>query len=87
MEIAPISGIRVRPVIKTPSNEREISAVFDIDSLMPTGDDSYTGSGRQTSGGQDDDSQQDQTLESETKDEKTGQETARDQASGINFVV
>lgn len=82
MEIAPIPGIRVAPVVKTPPNEREVAAVFDITSIAHAGDDSYTGSGHQSAGGQDDDPEEN-TPQPEASSERPG----TDSASGVNFVV
>jgi hypothetical protein len=69
MEISPISGIRVMPVVKTPPAESDLSKVFDITNSSQAGDDSYSGSGKKA-GGQDEDDDEDK-LEDDT--ESTGQ--------------
>jgi hypothetical protein len=87
MEIAPIVGIRVVPVVKRPQNEREITAVFDVTSLTHTGDDSYTSNGRQSAGGQDDDTEDNNAQQDETPGESTGTGIAAVHAASVNFVV
>lgn len=68
MEIAPISGIRVMPVAKVPPADSKLSAVFDINALALTGQDTYKGSGRNSSGGQDNEDEDDLLVD---EDEET----------------
>lgn len=86
MEIAPIPGVRVTPVVKTPPSERDVAAVFDITSIAHAGDDSYTGSGHQSAGGQDDEPEE-QTPQSALAHEHAETESATDSGVSVNFVV
>jgi hypothetical protein len=61
MEIGPITGIRVLPVNRATPADPELSAVFDI-TLSRSGDDTYSGSGRQAAGGQDNESEEPEEL-------------------------
>ena len=61
MEIGPIAGIRIQPVSRSLPAAPELSAVFDI-ALSRSGDDSYSGSGRQAAGGQDNESDDTEEL-------------------------
>jgi hypothetical protein len=54
MEISPIAGIGLSRIAKVPPVEAGLSAIFDIENLSKTGDDSYSGNGRKAAGGQDD---------------------------------
>lgn len=86
MEIAPIPGVRVAPVVKTPPSERDVAAVFDITSIAHAGDDSYTGSGQQSSGGQDDDPEEEKPRV-EAASQRSGTADAADSVASVNFVV
>lgn len=55
MEISPIAGVRVLPLMKIQRPESEVSAIFDIENSSKAGDDTYSGSGRKAAGGQDED--------------------------------
>ncbi len=57
MEIGPITGIRAFPVMKIPSGEPQLSAIFDIENSASAGDDSYSGGGKKSSGGQNDENE------------------------------
>ena len=54
MEIGPIAGIRVMPMMKAPPVERELSAVFDIEGLARPVDDAWSGDGKKSAGEQED---------------------------------
>jgi hypothetical protein len=57
MEISPITGIRALPVMKTPSPDPELAAVFDISNYARIGDETYSPNGnRSSSGFEDEDS-------------------------------
>ncbi len=55
MEIGPIAGIRVLPVIKTRRTEQEISAIFDLENSSGPLDETSEQNGKTLAGGQDDD--------------------------------
>jgi hypothetical protein len=57
MEISPIPGIRSMPVVKVPPEDSDLSRVFDIVNSSKPGDDSYSGSGKKSTGGQDDETE------------------------------
>ena len=57
MEISPIPGIRSMPVVKTPPADSEVSRVFDIVNPSKPAGDTYSGSGKQSTGGQDDENE------------------------------
>jgi hypothetical protein len=57
MEISPIPGIRSMPVVKAPPVYSDLSRVFDIENSSKPGDDTYSGSGKKSSGGQDDENE------------------------------
>lgn len=86
MEIAPIPGVRVAPVVKTPPSERDVAAVFDITSIAHAGDDSYTGSGQQSAGGQDDEPEE-QAPPAEFAHKHAETESAADREVSVNFFV
>lgn len=54
MEISPIAGMRAMPVVKVPPADPELSPLFDIENSAGPRDDSYSGSGKNATGGQDD---------------------------------
>jgi hypothetical protein len=59
MEISPISGIRALPMIKaTPANS-ELTPLFDIENSPRAGDETFTSSNQNSSGGQDDEDLED----------------------------
>ena len=82
MEIGPISGIRVLPAVKVPPADSDLSRVFDIENSAKPGDDTYSGSGKKSSGGQDDESEEiDQGGE-----ESSGAPAPEDGSTGqVNF--
>jgi hypothetical protein len=83
MEIAPISGIRIMPVAKVSQAGSKLLAVFDINALALSGEDSYKGNGRSASGGQDNENEDDLFEEDEQE-----YATARRRAGGgINIIV
>jgi hypothetical protein len=63
MEISPICGIRGLPIVKTPPANPELTAVFDIESSSRTGDETYSSSNSNVSGGQDTDDLDDLLIE------------------------
>ena len=82
MEISPIPGIRSMPVVKTPPADSDVSRVFDIVNPAKPADDTYTGSGKQSSGGQDDENE---NLE-ESREVESPASTPDDEPSAqVNF--
>jgi len=63
MEISPVNGICALPVMKVPPADRGISAVFDIENSSRAGDETWSRSPNQSTGGQDEDP--DETEEGE----------------------
>ncbi len=57
MEISPITGMRILPVVKVPPADAGLSKVFDIENSSQAGDDSYSGSRKKAAGGEDDDAE------------------------------
>ena len=55
MEISPIAGIRAMPVVKAPSADPELTAVFDIDNSARIGDETWTPSDKKSGRGGEDD--------------------------------
>ena len=80
MEISPVTGIRVLPVVKVPPADSDLSRVFDIENAARSGDDTYSGDGKRTSGGQDDESE-----EGEEGREEEPAETEGEAVGQINF--
>ena len=53
MEINPIAAIRAVPAIKSPKNDLQLSAVFDIESAFGTEQDTFAQNEGKMTGGQD----------------------------------
>jgi len=82
MEISPITGIRVLPVVKIPPADPDLSRVFDIENSANPGDDTYSGSGKKSSGGQDDESEE---VEESGEGETSAPAPEGDSITQINF--
>ncbi|MBM3511776.1 MAG: hypothetical protein FJX61_16815 [Alphaproteobacteria bacterium] len=54
MEISPVAGIRVMPVVKTPPADSELSAFFDIEATARSGDDTYSRGAKKAAGAEED---------------------------------
>ncbi len=85
MEISPIAGIRVMPVVKVPPADSDLSRVFDIENTSKPDEDTYSGSGKKASGGQDDDNDDDQLVEEGVEPEPRAQRTGRVDGRQIDF--
>jgi hypothetical protein len=65
MEIAPISGIRGLPVMKTPPEEPRLTTPLPVENSQGPGDDTYSGGGKKSADGQEkDEEESEQTVES-----------------------
>jgi len=64
MDIAPISGIRVLPAPKAQLDSL-LAPVYDVNATAWSGEDSYNGQSRASSGGQDEDNDEDEVDETE----------------------
>lgn len=76
MEISPIPGIRALPVVKTPSEDTQLSAVLNVENSSAPGDDTYSGNGKKAAGGEEDD---DDTASEATE---SSSQAATDDAGG-----
>ncbi len=55
MEIAPIAGIRVTPVLKPQPADSQLTAFFDIEAAAKAGDDTYSAGRKKAAGAEEDD--------------------------------
>lgn len=55
MEIAPIAGIRVTPVLKPQPVDPQLTAFFDIEAAAKPGDDTYSAAKKKAAGAEEDD--------------------------------
>ncbi len=55
MEIAPIAGIRVTPVLKPQPDAPRLTAFFDIEAAAKPGDDTYSAAKQKAAGAEEDD--------------------------------
>lgn len=58
MEIAPISGIRGLPVMKTPPEEPRLTTPLPVENSQGPGDDTYSGGGKKSADGQEKDEEE-----------------------------
>jgi hypothetical protein len=65
MEISSIGGIRALSIIKAPPANPDLTPIFDIENSSRTGDETYSSSNRNSSGGQDSDDLEDRLTEDE----------------------
>jgi hypothetical protein len=63
MEIAPISGIRGLPVMKTPTDEPRLTTPLPVENSQGPGDDTYSGGGKKSADGQDGEEETEQAVE------------------------
>jgi hypothetical protein len=80
MEISPITGIRVLPVIKTHGTEQRITAIFDLENSSGPLDETSAHNGRNPAGGQDD-----EPDESEDQAESPQEESGDDSGPIVNL--
>ena len=85
MEISPISGIRVMPVVKAPPAESNLSRVANIDNSANPGDDTYSGSGKKSAGGQDDENQDTEQIEKGPEAESAAPTSEAEPGPKINY--
>lgn len=83
MEISPITGIRVIPVVKVPAADSDLSRVVEIENSSKPDDDTYSGNGKKASGGQD--NEDDERVEEDTDAEPSGQAVERVEDSQIDY--
>ncbi len=85
MEISPIAGIRVMPVVKVPPADSDLSRVFDIQNSSKPDEDTYSGSGKKASGGQDDENEADELIDEGVEEEPHAQAVARIEGRQIDY--
>ena len=68
MEIAPIAGIRVTPVLKPQPVGPQLTAFFDIEAAAKPGDDSYSGAKKKAAGAEEDDGDDLDLVEAEDEE-------------------
>ena len=79
MEIAPIAGVRVMPVMRRQAMDAELTARFEVDYAAEAGDDTYRGSGKKADGAEEAD-------EEEIVDEESSAEMSyEDSTSRVSF--
>lgn len=83
MEISPVAGIRVMPVVKVPPADSDLSRVFDIENSSKPDEDTYSGSGKKASGGQDD--EDNDLVEEGVEEESGGQAVERVEGRQIDY--
>lgn len=81
MEINPIAGIRAVSAVKSPKNEPQLSAVFDIESAFGPQQDTFAQNEGKMTGGQDDETAEPE----EASAESAADTTARGSESTVNF--
>jgi hypothetical protein len=80
MEINPITGIRAVSAVKSPKNEPQLSAVFDIESAFGPRQDTLAQNEGKMTGGQDD-----ETAEPEETGESIADTAPGSSDSTVNF--
>ncbi len=81
MEIAPIPGIRVTPVVKPRPSAPELTAFVTVEAAVKPGDDTYTASGKKAAGAEENDE-----AEAEDKKEIAAEKSPDDTPAGrIDF--
>jgi len=82
MGISPVAAIRAMPVVKTPPKESGLSKVLDVENSSRPGDDSYSGNGKEASGGQDNEAEE---LEGAAENESSEQAGELAQGTQVNY--
>jgi hypothetical protein len=85
MEISPIAGIRVMPVVKVPPADSDLSRVFDIENSSKPDEDTYSGGGKKASGGQDDENEDDELVEEGVEEESHGPAVGRVEGRQVDY--
>lgn len=82
MEIAPIPGIRAVPAVQPRGNGLDLPAVFAVPDPSRSGDDTYNGRAKASTGGQDDD-EAELTEDAETEEGAFSEEASAEPAPRI----
>ena len=83
MEINPIAGIRAAPAVKSPKNDLQLSAVFDIENAFAPQQDTFAQNEGKMTGGQDDESVEQEDASAESSADMP----AGDSKSTVNFIA
>lgn len=84
MEIAPIAGIRVTPVLKPQPVDPQLTAFFDIEAAAKPGDDSYSGA-KKTAGAEEDDGDDLDLVEAEDEEAPASPVAAEETRGSISY--
>jgi hypothetical protein len=83
MEIAPIAGIRVTPVLKPQPVDPQLTAFFDIEAAAKPSDDTYSAAKKKAAGAEEDDDMD--LAEAEAEDAPASPGTAEEATGSISY--
>jgi hypothetical protein len=84
MEIAPIAGIRVTPVLKPQPVDPQLTAFFDIEAAAKPNDDTYSAAKKKAAGAEEDDDDMD-LAEAEAEDAPASPGAAEEATGSISY--
>ncbi len=84
MEISPVAGVRIAPMIRSKETDLGLTDVYEIERSTRTGDETYTPSGARAETGLEEDENLNSDPDSEAEAEGREQRTAKVQ---INYIA
>jgi hypothetical protein len=85
MEIAPIAGIRVTPVLRPQPVDPELTAFFDIEAAAKPSDDTYSAAKRKAAGAEEDEGDDLDLGEAESEDAPASPVAGEEAMSSISY--